>query len=307
MQTPLIPEGFFSGQANVATRGGLDSLIRDIKTDLDDLDSQIQNIQLDPLIPADGTQSIQGNIDVSTRVWKGDIDVETGIWKGNLKLRDGSGTQLLDIDGLIKGKSLNPGNNDGPGVFISAFPIEDGGASFAEFGFGGDGNYQATLFASGKIMLSVGDSSVNIGHDAIQPPFFDEASNYTLHIRTSTTQTRPALRIGTSGSGNTNFVAFHPDVANTAGARAFKFRTFVLDKDTFTPGALHSEWLDAGDDTILSLVPNGLLDYTTPDALGGGVAPTLGTIGGTGPAAAAQSKWLKIKINGTDHWLPAWV
>jgi hypothetical protein len=42
------------------------------------------------------------------------------------------------------------------------------------------------------------------------------------------------------------------------------------------------------------------------NALGGGAAPTLGTIGGTGPATAAQNSWLKVNINGTASFLPVW-
>lgn len=49
------------------------------------------------------------------------------------------------------------------------------------------------------------------------------------------------------------------------------------------------------------------LDVNNGVALGGGAAPTLGTIGGTGPTAAAQSKWLEIKIGGTSHWIPVWI
>lgn len=49
------------------------------------------------------------------------------------------------------------------------------------------------------------------------------------------------------------------------------------------------------------------VDFGLSDALGGGATATLGTIGGTGPTAAAQSKWLEIKIGGTTHWVPAWV
>lgn len=41
-------------------------------------------------------------------------------------------------------------------------------------------------------------------------------------------------------------------------------------------------------------------------ALGGGAVPTLGTIGGAGPAAAAQHSWLKILINGTASFIPIW-
>jgi hypothetical protein len=42
-------------------------------------------------------------------------------------------------------------------------------------------------------------------------------------------------------------------------------------------------------------------------ALGGGAAPTLGTIGGSGPATAAQNQWLEITVDGTRYWVPAWV
>lgn len=42
-------------------------------------------------------------------------------------------------------------------------------------------------------------------------------------------------------------------------------------------------------------------------ALGGGAAPTLGTIGGSGPAAAAQRNWLRfIESDGTASFIPVW-
>ncbi len=65
--------------------------------------------------------------------------------------------------------------------------------------------------------------------------------------------------------------------------------------------------IQVGSVTQFNVRNNGLVDYTTPDALGAGGAATLGLIGGTGPTVAAQNQWLKIKINGTDHWLPVWV
>lgn len=42
-------------------------------------------------------------------------------------------------------------------------------------------------------------------------------------------------------------------------------------------------------------------------ANGGGAAPTLGTIGGSGPTAAAQAGWMKVVLNGTTGYLPVWV
>lgn len=51
----------------------------------------------------------------------------------------------------------------------------------------------------------------------------------------------------------------------------------------------------------------GTIDYGISNALGGGAAPTFGTIGGSGPTTAAQSKWLPVKIAGAMHWIPVWV
>lgn len=48
------------------------------------------------------------------------------------------------------------------------------------------------------------------------------------------------------------------------------------------------------------------VDFRTSDALGGGAAATLGTIGGTGPTAAAQAIWLRVLVAGVTHWLAAW-
>jgi hypothetical protein len=42
-------------------------------------------------------------------------------------------------------------------------------------------------------------------------------------------------------------------------------------------------------------------------ALGGGAAPTLGTIGGSGPATAAQNSWKRFYDDGGNaFWVPVW-
>lgn len=42
-------------------------------------------------------------------------------------------------------------------------------------------------------------------------------------------------------------------------------------------------------------------------ALGGGSAPTLGTIGGNGPATAGQNSWMRVlDPSGVAFWVPAW-
>lgn len=55
---------------------------------------------------------------------------------------------------------------------------------------------------------------------------------------------------------------------------------------------------------------NGTTDLqwmTALVALGGGAAPTFGTIGGSGPATAAQNTWMRvIDSTGAAFWVPAW-
>jgi hypothetical protein len=74
---------------------------------------------------------------------------------------------------------------------------------------------------------------------------------------------------------------------------------------SLTRGAANRLDLASGDS--LKLNGTGQLDHAVSDALGGGAAATLGTIGGTGPTAAAQSKWIRVKVAGVDHWVPAWL
>lgn len=51
---------------------------------------------------------------------------------------------------------------------------------------------------------------------------------------------------------------------------------------------------------------NGIIDNDQGVSMGGGSTATLGTIGGSGPAAAGQNNWLHIKILGDDRYIPVW-
>jgi hypothetical protein len=67
----------------------------------------------------------------------------------------------------------------------------------------------------------------------------------------------------------------------------------------------------SGTDTNINLTVagkgTGVVNYGYAGvALGGGAAPTVGTIGGSGPASAAQVAWLKIQVNGTASYVPYW-
>lgn len=58
----------------------------------------------------------------------------------------------------------------------------------------------------------------------------------------------------------------------------------------------------------INLTPSGDIKWNKANvALGGGAAPTLGTIGGTGPTTAGQNAWMRV-IDGSNNpfWVPLW-
>jgi hypothetical protein len=62
----------------------------------------------------------------------------------------------------------------------------------------------------------------------------------------------------------------------------------------------------AGNRWERAIVPAGGVRIATT-SLGGGSTATLSTIGGSGPATAAQNSWVKMyDLSGTPYWVPAW-
>lgn len=53
-------------------------------------------------------------------------------------------------------------------------------------------------------------------------------------------------------------------------------------------------------------VDDGAVRIDQGVAMGGGAAPTLGTIGGSGPATAAQNEWIEIETQNGVRWVAAW-
>lgn len=65
--------------------------------------------------------------------------------------------------------------------------------------------------------------------------------------------------------------------------------------------------LDATNRILLAGDGDSIMWGTATVALGGGAAPTLGTIGGGGPAVAAQNEWMKvITAAGNTRWIALW-
>lgn len=77
------------------------------------------------------------------------------------------------------------------------------------------------------------------------------------------------------------------NAANSADVRMFALST--SDRVQIAPGGADIQW-------------GGTLI-----ALGGGAAPTVGTIGGSGPATAAQNAWMRVvDSTGAAFWVPIW-
>lgn len=108
----------------------------------------------------------------------------------------------------------------------------------------------------------------------------------SITLGTGSVTTAGALNIG----GNVN-----QGSVNRFGVR-------ILSNPSGGSGVNAALWVTAGLTRL-----DGRLDINNGIALGGGAAATLGTIGGSGPTAAAQAQWVEIDINGTAHWIPVWV
>ncbi len=90
--------------------------------------------------------------------------------------------------------------------------------------------------------------------------FFDAAGDLAdsvLFVDNAATPTTVTIPLTIKGPAS-DFI-LHSDEADSGSAVGFSLKTLNLDKDTFTPGALHTEWIDAGDDELMSLTPEGVL------------------------------------------------
>lgn len=98
----------------------------------------------------------------------------------------------------------------------------------------------------------------------------------------------------------------HFQIGLPAGVAATNFLK-VTGAIAGAPPEMSSQGADVNVDTRLTPKGTGSLDLNyAAVALGGGAAPTFGTIGGGGPTAAAQNSWLRVKIAGVVSFIPVW-
>lgn len=105
----------------------------------------------------------------------------------------------------------------------------------------------------------------------------------------------------TVGTGSLTTAAALNVGGNPTGATVDRVGVRITSNPSGGSGINAALWVTAG----LSRF-DGRVDINNGQALGGGAGATLGTIGGTGPAAAAQAQWLEIDIAGVAHYIPVW-
>lgn len=110
------------------------------------------------------------------------------------------------------------------------------------------------------------------------------ASNTTVANQREFCIAAPTLAFATSGGTVSDAATLYVSGAPAQGTNCTITRSYAL-------------WTDDGD----------IRHDNIGVALGGGSAATLGTIGGSGPATAAQNKWARLNIDGTNYFIPVWV
>lgn len=180
----------------------------------------------------------------------------------------------------------------------------NGGNSVGEFNFncarfsmgaqtGAVGN-QVGNFVAGARTVSVGGEWSDF--------LLTQAANITVDaamgLVAGWTINAPSITLGTGSVTSAGALNVGGNV-NQGSVNRFGVR--ILSNPSGGSGVNAALWVTAG----LSRF-DGRVDINNGIALGGGAAATLGTIGGSGPTAAAQAQWVEIDIGGTAHWIPVW-
>lgn len=118
---------------------------------------------------------------------------------------------------------------------------------------------------------------------------------------------RPRNIIARTGVAAGASPAASGDIRMAYGGQGFRARRFSDAADAIM---MTLDTFGGADDVILIGGP-GSTDIAFRSralvALGGGAAPTLGTIGGVGPTAAAQNSWAQFRDStGAAMWFPVW-
>lgn len=234
----------------------------------------------------------------------------------DLQFKTGNGWPTFRIKGvgtgLVNFLDMYP-SITGSGPIISAqgtdtdvgLNVITQGAGGVTFSNGAGNNPIAKFLASG--------TGANV--DYLQVRAGDTGSPGSVTVQSNGSDSNVSLFISTKGStSNITFsVNSIPQAKVLSNSSAANVLTLTGGSGT---GASSPTISTSGGSLILSASVSPIRLATNFDlqlgrattALGGGAAPTFGTIGGSGPAVAAQNGWAKfLDSSGTAFWVPVWV
>lgn len=154
------------------------------------------------------------------------------------------------------------------------------------------------FYAGNKKILSIA-SGVNVVNSL---KIIGGAAGSAVQFDIDGTDTNVSVIYNTKGTGSHFFrtgAAYQMEIKNTPGATN---RVVITGSNAGNPSVDTS-----GGALKLGGTASDIQWGKALVALGGGAAPTLGTIGGTGPASAAQNSWMRVLDSaGVAFWVPAW-
>jgi hypothetical protein len=200
-----------------------------------------------------------------------------------------NGTTLQAMGSTEMGIGMTVGGGYVVGIYGSGGMAITGGLAVG---------YALTNPTAGK--LSVGASTFNLDYLAGSPTiYFDQGSGHYIQVASNIMNFGISSSIvGTIQAGGFRLIS---------GSAATPSLAFISGTTT---GLIYNSGLGlvAAGTERLRIRDDGDIQWGVAlVALGGGAAPTLGTIGGSGPGTAAQNSWMRVRDNGGNaFWVPVW-
>jgi hypothetical protein len=235
------------------------------------------------------------------------VGVDIATWASPANTTNATGLRVAAPTGATNNYAIHA--TSGSLVFDSAGPHAIGGATDAN----------TTLYISGNAPTN-GATMVGVYENQTFSPSANQSVYATYSaplLNKAASGTHPLLAAiranfgtfgGTAGTPVTDIVgidiATWGSPANTTNATGIRAVAPTAATNNYAARFFKS------DASTLILALNGAGDVQWGPALvtlGGGAAPTLGTIGGSGPTAAAQNSWMRVvDSTGAAFWVPVW-
>jgi hypothetical protein len=222
-----------------------------------------------------------------------------------------SGTTITNITGGRDGQVLMIFAGDS----LTTLKHNNGGVGNIVLGAAADWK-----MAVGNIALLVYDVTTTSWREVLSPVGAVGPINGTANFLAATTSSGQQSLVATGTDANismnltpkgTGFVKSNISSqfgAHRVGAVAAGNWMDIFPNVAGSPPRLVADGADTDVDLKLEPKGAGMVNINLPATIanGGGAAPTVGTIGGSGPTAAAQTGWLKVKVNGAVRYIPVW-